>query len=141
MRLRYPPTSNMRLSATKACRLVSVSTCTTFMPTPAMIPSITHSTYAGWMRYIVAHGQTTGSRQKIRLSGFSSRRRFTMLISVPIAQDVPDGAPSTVFRMNSVDPLQSAASTTSRTHSGWTTTLTSGSSRRESSICLTVKRV
>ena len=51
-----------------------------------------------WMRYIVAHGQTTGSRQKIVLSGFSRARRETRLISVPTAQAVRRG-PSVIVRV------------------------------------------
>ena len=63
------------------------------------------------MRYMVLQGQTTGSRQKTVLSGFSCARRLTRLISVPTAQTLP-GAPSAMaFAMNSVEPLQSAACT------------------------------
>ena len=68
----------------------------------------------------------TGSRQKTCLSGSSASRRLTRLISVPTAQVVPAGAPRIVSMMNSVEPSQSAAWTTSSRHSGWTMTLTSG---------------
>ena len=43
------------------------------------------------MRYIVEQGQTTESRQKMVLSGFSAASRLTMLISVPMAMTLPGG--------------------------------------------------
>ena len=61
------------------------------------------------MRYIVLQGQTTGSRQKIVLSGFWSWSRFTRLISVPTAQTDPAGASVIVeagLRDLSVTPSQ-----------------------------------
>ena len=62
------------------------------------------------MRYMVEQGQTTESRQKTVLSGFSFARRLTRLISVPTAQTVPGSALVTVLMMNSVEPFESAAS-------------------------------
>ena len=92
------------------------------------------------MRYIVEHGQITGSRQKIVCSGCWAARRCTRLISVPIAKVEPAGAAWIALTMKSVDPEESAASTTGRGHSGCTITWTSGCSARACSICATVKR-
>ncbi len=47
----------------------------------------------------------------------------------------------TVFRMYSVEPLSSAAWTTSHVHSGWTITRMPGCCLRTFSICFAVKRV
>ena len=63
-------------------------------------------------------GHTTVSRQNTVLSGFSAAIRFTRLISVPTAQEVPAGASEISFFMYSVDPFESAAVTTSLVHSG-----------------------
>ena len=54
--------------------------------------------------------------------------------SVPIPKAEPGGASFTTLMMNSVEPSMSAASTTSRVHSGYTTIFTSGCFRRASSI-------
>jgi hypothetical protein len=62
---------------------------------------------------MVLHGQTTGSRQKTVLSGFSFARRETRLISVPTPITEPAGASATYFAMKAVEPLASAACTTS----------------------------
>ena len=66
------------------------------------------------MRYMVEQGQTTESRQKTVLSGFSCAMRLTRLISVPTAHVVPLGASSMVLMIVSVEPFASAAWTTSR---------------------------
>ena len=78
------------------------------------------------MRYIVEHGQTTGSRQKIVCCGYSAARRCTRLISVPMAKVEPAGAASMAFTMKSVEPAASAASTTAIGHSGCTIDLHAG---------------
>ena len=66
-------------------------------------------------------------RQKTVLSGFSWAIRFTRLISVPTAQELPEGALAIVLEINSVEPFKSADCTTSIKHSGCTITLTAGS--------------
>ena len=92
------------------------------------------------MRYIVEHGQTTGSRQKIVCCGYSAARRCTRLISVPMAKVEPAGAAWMAFTMKSVEPAASAASTTAIGHSGCTMTCTPGCSARAWAIWSTVKR-
>ena len=67
---------------------------------------------------MVEQGHTTESRQNIFLSGFSAASRFTMLISVPTAMTLPGAASATTRLMYSVEPLESAACTTSIVHSG-----------------------
>ena len=79
-----------------------------------------------WMRYIVEHGQTTGSKQNTVLSGYCAARRFTKLISVPTAMADPAGALAISLTMYAVEPVPSAASTTCIEHSGCTITLTPG---------------
>ena len=130
----------MRSSATFASRAVSSSSETWFTIRPSASSSSAHARYAGWMRYIVAHGQTTGSRQKTVLSGFSRASRETRLISVPTANFEPAGASVIVRVMNSVEPSMSAACTTSITHSGCTITVIPGCSRRAFSIWATENR-
>ena len=78
------------------------------------------------MRYIVEHGQTTGSRQKTVRSGYSAASRLTMLTSVPIAMTSPGSDAATNRRILSVEPNASAASTTGIGASGCTITLTPG---------------
>ena len=63
------------------------------------------------------------------------------MISVPIAQWVPAGASRTLSMMNSVEPVRSAARTTSNGHSGWTSTRTAGSAARTSSTWVFVNLV
>ena len=77
------------------------------------------------MRYMVAHMQTMGERNRMVLSGFSACKRLTRWSSVPIAQLEPAGARSIVWMMNSVEPTRSAESTTSIMHSGCTRILIS----------------
>ena len=60
---------------------------------------------------------------------------------MPIAQTEPGALSRTVRRMYSVEPLSSAAWTTSQVHSGWTMTRMPGCCLRTFSICFTVKRV
>ena len=84
-----------------------------FTTSPRTSDSITHARYAGCTRYIVLHGHTTGSRQNTVLSGFSFASRDTRLISVPTPMTAPGGAAATYFAMNEVEPLASAACTTS----------------------------
>src|ERR687897_505661 len=93
------------------------------------------------MRYIVEHGQITGSRQKISCCGYSAASRCTRLISVPIAKVEPAGAAWMAFTMKSVEPAASAASTTGIGHSGCTMTCTPGCEARAAAICSTVKRL
>ena len=64
---------------------------------------------------------------------------------VNLRRDRPDRCPAGLFftasMMNSVDPLRSAAWTTSSVHSGCAMTLPSGYFFRKASICATLKRV
>ena len=75
---------------------------------------------------MVEQGQTTESRQKMVCSGCWLARRWTRLISVPMAKTEPAGAAAMALTMKSVEPEASAASTTSMGHSGWTMTLDAG---------------
>ena len=67
--------------------------------------------------------------------------RLTRWTSVATAQTLPGGLSLTVLMMYSVEPLSSAAWTTSNVHSGCATTLPPGYFLRNASICGTVKRV
>src|SRR5579875_851667 len=133
--------ASMRSSATRAQYAVSSSTLTWLITSPCTSASSTQARYAGWMRYIVEQGQTTGSRQKISCSGWAFASRCTRLISVPTAHLLPAGARSICSTIYSVEPNRSAASSTSRRHSGCTSTLISGYSARAFSICSTLKRM
>ena len=93
------------------------------------------------MRYIVEQGQTTGSRQKIVLSGCSFASRFTRLISVPTAQIVPAGdsrdhLDDELGRAVHVGRLPPPRAGTPDARSR----CTPGYSRRACSICSTQKR-
>src|SRR5258708_19165561 len=77
---------SMRSSARQAAAFTWSDTVISFSTRPSTRASRTHARYAGWIRYIVEHGQITGSRQKIRLSGWAAASRVTMLISVAAAQ-------------------------------------------------------
>ena len=79
---------------------------------------------------MVEQGQITGSRQKMVCCGYSAASRLTMLISVPIANVVGSVAAAMAFLMKSVEPAESAASTTSMGHSGCTITLHAREARR-----------
>ena len=109
---------------------------------PSTSPSSIHSRWFGDTRNIVEHRQPNGSSVTTVLSGATSCvRRLTRWISVATAQTVPAGLFLTVLMMCSVEPLTSAAWTTSNVHSGCAMTLPSGYFFRNASICCTVKRV
>ena len=103
-------TVSIRSKATLDCSAVSSSTEIWFTTTPSFRPSSTHERYAGCMRYIVEHGQTTESRQKTVLSGFSAASLFIMLISVPTAMTLPRAASLPTFLPNAVAPLYALGS-------------------------------
>src|SRR3989337_764837 len=84
---------------------------------------------------MVEQRHTVGERKNIVLSGCSFLRRFTRLISVPIAHDVPAGDAFTVLIIYSVDPHRSDSSTTSLRHSGLTIMFMPGCFSLKYSIC------
>src|SRR4030067_2060623 len=84
---------------------------------------------------MVEQRHTVGERKNIVLSGSSFLRRFTRLISVPMAHAVPGGADFTVLIIYSVDPHRSDSSTTSLRHSGWTIMFMPGCFSLKYSIC------
>src|SRR3990172_2986584 len=97
---------SMSLSTSRSAQLPATLASATLTLTglPSAMPSSAQRRYAGWMRYMVEQGQTTGSRQNTSLSGFSLARRLTRLISVATAHCEPVGAAAMVLAMNSVEP-------------------------------------
>src|SRR5699024_1833353 len=114
--------ANIRSNATDASAETVGATEIWLGVSPATKDSTTQARWAGWMRYMVEHGQMTGSRQKIVMSGCWACKRFTRLISVPMANTSPGCPAAMALRMYSVEPTPSAASTTGAGHSGWTMT-------------------
>ena len=88
-----------------------------------------------------SRGNPSWSSEMTVLSGATScARRFTRCTSVPTAQMLPGGLCRDLFRMYSVEPLSSAACTTSHGTSGCTITRTPGCSLADERDCCTVKR-
>ena len=83
--------ASMRSRATLAQDAVSSSTTIRLRTSPATRPSSTQARWAASMRNIVEQGQTSGSRERIVLSGVSSSSRFTKWISVPTPMTEPEG--------------------------------------------------
>ena len=110
---------------------------------PSSSPSRTQSRWFGDTRNIVEHRQPKGSSVTTVLSPRD-------LVGQPVDQvDLGRHRPGAAGRalrgpssmMYSVEPLTSAACTTSNVHSGCATTLPVGYCFRNASICATVKRV
>ena len=91
---------------------------------------------------VVEHRHPNGSSvTTVRSGATSCANRLTRCTSVATAQTLPSGLERTTSMMRSVEPLSSAACTTSNVHSGCAITLPWGCCFRKASICCTVKRV
>jgi alpha,alpha-trehalose phosphorylase len=91
--------SSMRWSAMRAPSAVSGSTVIWLTTRPATSSSSTQARWGSSMRFMVEHGQMSGSSDTTVLSGCSWASRLTRWISVPMATVDPAGAASSARMM------------------------------------------
>ena len=117
----YLPKSSMRWRARWASLAIWGSTVISLTS-----PSFSSVQQRSFSEILNILGQSERKSGTTVLVGLSAANRETILISVPTTIVEPSGAFSTYQRICSVEPLASAASTTSLKHSGWTMILASG---------------